>query len=464
MLQPDPRDDLRAADRLFVAGRYHEALHAYLRLAPSLPVAQLRVGMVQTLRAERGPAERALRSAMERGLSPADYHLALLYLGQALAVDGRYALAQHTWQLMEDCRSFAACGYRGYGRLLAAEAAFQQSEDRQAEAGFRAALAEPLPQAWAVHAHYRLAMLLAAHEPAAALEALTTPVASPAPTQPLVAPLLPALETAPAQLAAVLDAPADQRLQLLGQIYLAQGRLDLAEAQFSQIAADSPYAHAAAAYSAYTHWRAGATDLGLTRLAELVAANPDAARPRALLALVHLSAANDDAAYEAIEALAELLVNEADLELAWASWYTARREYHLASLAYDRAIAAATEQQQGDYAILAARFHLATTYELCQVGWPMAELAARERPNHAEALTLVAAHRYRCGAFADAISAAQAAQAAGAGAEAAYYEGQAHQALGANAQARQALIRAADMAPASVWRERAEEALRYVGP
>ncbi|NTU86254.1 MAG: hypothetical protein HGA45_44160, partial [Chloroflexales bacterium] len=36
IFRPDPRDQLRAAERLFVAGRYHEALAAYGPLAPRL--------------------------------------------------------------------------------------------------------------------------------------------------------------------------------------------------------------------------------------------------------------------------------------------------------------------------------------------------------------------------------------------------------------------------------------------
>ncbi|PDW04157.1 hypothetical protein CJ255_04830 [Candidatus Viridilinea mediisalina] len=462
IVQPDPRDELRAADRLFVAGRYHEALGVYLSLAPRLPVAQLRVGMVQTIRGERVPAERALRSSMQRGLVHADYHLALLYLGQALAADGRYALAQHTWQLMEDCRSAAACTYRAHGRLLAGEAAFQQGNDTQAEVWFRAALAEPLPHRWAVVARYRLALLRAAWEADVALDYLTQPIGISGPAQPLLAPLMPMLATTPAQLAAILEAPNEQRWLLLGQLYVAQERFELAEAQFAQVPAESPYGTAAAAYTAYIHWRTGATEQSLARLTDLVVANPEATQPRLLLILVHLSSANEEAARAEIEGLSELGVDEADIEIAWANWYSARREYNLASLAYDRAIAAAPEDRRGEYALLAARFHLATTYELCAVGWPMAEVAARERPDHAEALTLVAAHRYRCGAFADAISAAEAAQVAGPNAEAAYYAGQALAALGSNAEAREALIRAADIAPASVWRERAEDALRYV--
>jgi Flp pilus assembly protein TadD len=48
-------------------------------------------------------------------------------------------------------------------------------------------------------------------------------------------------------------------------------------------------------------------------------------------------------------------------------------------------------------------------------------------------------------------------------AEAAYYLGRALAALGDAVGARQALVQAADAAPASVWRERAERQLALLG-
>ncbi|MEI8167285.1 MAG: hypothetical protein WCG26_12950, partial [Chloroflexales bacterium] len=57
--QPAPPDPLGAADRLFADGHYYAALAAYESLAPQLPVAQLRLGMVRVLRGERISAERA---------------------------------------------------------------------------------------------------------------------------------------------------------------------------------------------------------------------------------------------------------------------------------------------------------------------------------------------------------------------------------------------------------------------
>jgi hypothetical protein len=457
-----PRDELREADLLLGAGRYYEALAAYGRLAPASPAAELRLGMVRAIRGERAPAERAIRAAMQRGLPSADYHLGLLYLGRALADDGRDDLAAATWLLLEDCRTPDACAYRAPGRLLAAEEALARGEYGPAEAGLRAALDEPLPAAWADYGRYRLALLLAADYPADALALLAPPERGAAAEVPLLAPLLPSSGAGPGELAAALTAPAAQRPQLLGQLYLGQGLFGLATAQFAQIDPASPAGLGASAYAAYTRWRAGDLDAGLDHLEALVAAHPADPQARMLLALAYLTADDSAAARAQIDVVAQLSANDPDLELAWASWHAARREYDQASLAYNRALGAAPREHLGDYALMAARFHLATTYELCAVGLPMAELATREHPASAEAWSLAAAHRYHCGQFAAADEAAAMAQQAGAGSEAAYYQGVALAALGERDAARDALIRAADLAPASSWRRRAEIALEYL--
>lgn len=459
-LRPDPRDALRAADRLFAAGRYHEALAAYARLSPELPAAQLRLGAIRAVRGEQLPAERAIRAAMGRGLADHDYHLGLLYLGEALADSGRAALAADTWRLVEDCRSPAACAARGPARALAAEAALRAGDYLGAAAGFRAALDARPPSDWAELARYRLALLRASDNPAAALSFLEPPPGQrPAPADPLLAPLLPQAGDGPGRLAAVLAAPAADRPQLLGQLYLGLGLFGLAEGQFARIDPAGPDAVGAAAYAAYTSWRAGDAAASLARLETLVREHPAEPRARTLLALAYLGAAAPDAARDQIDAVARLTPGDPDLQLAWASWHAARREYDLASQAYAQALAAAAPAERGRYALLAAEFHLATTFELCERGLPLAEEAAAALAQDAAALTALAAHHYHCGGFAAAAQTARAAQAAGAGPDAAYYLGAALAALGDRPAARAALIRAADLAPASDWRRRAEQVL-----
>jgi tetratricopeptide (TPR) repeat protein len=460
LLRPDPRDQLRAADRLFGTGRYHEALAAYNTLASALPAARMRLGAVRVLRGEPLAAERDLRAAMQAGIPDRDYHLALLYLGRALADDGRPALATATWRLAEDCRSSAACAARAPARVLAAGEAMARGETAAAAAGLLAALAEPLPPGWAALARYRLALLRAPDDPAAALAILEAPAGATSPPQdPLVAPLLPALGDGPAQLTAVLAGSAEARPQLLGQIYLGLGLYALAEDQFARVDPTGPDAVGAAAYAAYTRWRAGDVEGGRARLEALVAAHPGEPRARTLLALAYLATDAPDAAREQLDAVAALTPSDPDLQLAWASWHAARREYDQAALAFERALGQAPPTERGRYALLAARFHLATTYELCERGLPLAEEAGAALGAEPGAQATLAALSYRCGRYEQAAAAAREAQAAGASPEAAFYLGAALVALDDAPAARTALIAAADLAPASDWRRRAEEEL-----
>jgi len=456
---PDAREELRAADARFAQGRYHEALGRYAPLAAALPAAELRLGLVRALRGERDAAERALRSAMQRGLAPADYQLALLYLGRVLADDGRPALAARTWRLADDCRGPRACALRAPARLLAAEESLRAGDYGAAEAAYAAALAEPMPPGWAPLARYRLALLRAPRDPAAARAELAAPPDPAAPRDPLLAPALPGAAAGAGQLAAVLAEPVERRPQQLGQLYLALGLYGLAEEQFARVDPAGPDAAAAAAYAAYTRYRAGDAAGGLARLEGLVARQPDEPRARTLLALAYLSNADAEAAAGEIESVARLAPGDPDIQLAWASWHAARRDYAEAGLAYGRAVALAPATERGRYALLAARFHLATTYDQCEAGLPLAEQAGAALPADGPALTTLAALRYHCGQFAAAADAARAAQARGAGPDAAYYLGAALAALGDRPAARAALIAAADLAPASIWRERAELAL-----
>lgn len=458
ILAPDAREALRTADRVFAEGRYHEALQRYAPLAPELAGAQLRLGIVRALRGERSAAERAIRQAMQRGLSLVEYQLGLIYLGRVLAEDGRTALAAQTWQLAEDCRSPQACAYSAPARLLAGEEALRQGDYGAAEAAYSAALAQPMPPGWAELARYRLAQLWAPRSAERALAELAGPPDPTGPPDPLLAPALPTAAD-PAQLAAILAEEPARQPQLLGQLYLAQGLYGLAEDQFAKVDPRGPDAIAAAAYAAYTRYRAGDAASGRARLEALVEQYPAEPRARTLLALAYLTADASDEAAEQIESVARLTPHDPDIQLAWASWYVARRDYAEAALAYDRAVALAPEAERGRYALLGARFHLATTYELCEAGLPLAEMAGAALPSDAAALSTLAALRYHCGSFAQAAEAARSAQDLGAGPDAAYYLGAALAALGERADARAQLIRAADLAPASIWRERAELAL-----
>lgn len=463
IFQPDLRDDLRQADQLFRTAHYHAALQRYVDLTAKHESAEikLRLGMIRVVRGEYDLAERALRHATTLGLREADHNVAALYLGQVLIERGQPLGALRTWAQIGSCdRQAALCRYDGPRRVLRAEWSLRQGDYAAAETDFRAALALGLPADWHALATYRLSLLESARTPEATLARLTQAEApATAPADSLLTPLLPAPRGTPDELRTALAADPALRPQLLGRIYLDQDLYGLAEAQFSQVAPDSPNALAAAAYAAYTRWRAGDRQEGLKRLEQLVQEHPDEPRARTLLALAYLSTEDAAAARTRLDTILALAPSDPDVHLVWANWYVAQRDYVNASAEYQRALVQARPEQRGAYALLVARFHLTNTYELCELGLPAAELAARNLPDNEEAWTTLAAHRYHCNNFAGAVEAARMALTQTPGAAAAFYLGSALTALGDNEAARQTFIQAADLAPASVWRERAEAAL-----
>ncbi|HEX9370979.1 MAG TPA: hypothetical protein VF897_08235, partial [Roseiflexaceae bacterium] len=110
------------------------------------------------------------------------------------------------------------------------------------------------------------------------------------------------------------------------------------------------------------------------------------------------------------------------------------------------------------------RFHVDTSFHVCEAGRDAAEQAARALPGDPRALVALASTRVSCGDPSGArLAAEQALQRDAASAEASYYLGRALAALGDRAAARTALVNAADLAPASTWRERAETQIAALG-
>ena len=472
VFQADLSDDLRRVDALFATGRYHHALaaaEALVARAPRSASALLRLGMVRAVRNEQPLASRALASALGLGLRGREHDLARLYQGRVSAGAGRHDEAAQVW---------ATIGRRSplfaVRRVLEAESLLAIGDYSDAEAAYRAVLLRPLPPEWRSVVHARLAGLRASSDPAGALAELAAIESSGAGVPPpdqalpgldaLIAPLLPVARPDPHQLGAALRAPGTQRAQLLGQLYLDAGWYALAEAQFASVAPNAPGALAAAAYAAYTRWQAGDREGGLRRLEALVAAHPDEPRARSLLALAYLSDNDAPGAQAQLDALRALAPRAPDTHLAWAQWYAARHDYLAAAEEYRRALADAPDDARGIYALAVARFHLDTTLQVCAAGWPAAETAAQLLPGDARAWTALAEARLLCGDPAGARAAAEQALLRDArSAEAAYYLGRALAALGDQAGARTALISAADLAPASAWRERAETQLATLG-
>jgi tetratricopeptide (TPR) repeat protein len=472
--RPDPQDDLRRLDGLFAAARYHEALRAALdltRRAPDFAAGWARLGMLRTIRGEQTWASQALGYAVGLGLQGRDLDLTRLYQARVATAAGQRDEAAQFWRLVSDQSPL----YR-LRRVLEAEGLLAAQDYAGAEAAYRAALlptatrpAATLPPDWRTLAQTRLAALRASSDPATALAELAR-IGAPAPlgllppSDGMASPLLPNTGPDLQRIAAALGAAPEQRTQLLGQFYLDAGWYALAEVQFGAIASNSPGALAAATYAAYTRWRAGAREEGRRQLEALVAARPNEPRARALLALTYLADQDETAARAQLEAVRAMAPAAPDTHLAWAQWYAARHDYITAADEYRRAFNDALPAERGRYALAMARFHVDTALHVCDIGIVAAEESARLLPDEPRTWVVLAAARLGCGETAGARDAAARALArAPTDAEANYYLGRALAALGERTEARRVLIRAADLAPASPWRARAETQLSRLG-
>jgi predicted Zn-dependent protease len=468
VFRPDPHDDLRRADGLFAAGRYHDALAAYRALhvrAPELAAAYAHRGMVHAIRAEQIEAERALARALGLGLGGAERDLVRIYQAQLATNAGRPEEAARLHGLI-DPRS----PYVGVWQILDAERQLRGGDYPAAEAALRAALREALPAEWRTLAHQRLALMRASSDPAAALAELrripqATRAERPLPYETFARPLLPSLAPAPESLAAALAADVAQRAQLLGQIYLESGLYPLAAAQFAAAGAQTgadPLA--AAAYDALVRWRAADRAGTQTALTTLADANPTDARLRVLAALAALAAGDLPTAREQLAAARRITPDSAPVHAALGALYIAERDYIAAAEELASARDRAPPQERGAYALGLARFYVDTTVQVCVEGRPAAVVAAELLPEEAAAWSTLAAAEIACG---DATAAAAAARRALAiapqSAEALYALGRALAAQGDTDGARAALVAAADAAPASEWRARAEAQLSLLG-
>lgn len=457
LFQPDQRDGLRGGDNLFIQGHYYAALDHYQHLAPSA-LRDIRLGMLRTIRGEYAQAERDLRRGLNQQLQPAERSMGLIYLGQVLAMRDQAYAAQ--WALLPPCAANPLmCEALGVAEVLRAAQAQRTHNDAAAYAAYRTALTLLPAGPWYDYAQRWMATLEAERDPTAALSLLQTPTPTYSATNPLLQPLLP--NDAPnrtAILAALTNPPNEQALQL-AELFLAVGRYAPAATWFAQVPKDGPHALAAAVGSAYAHWRLGDQPTALADLEHLVQTHPEEPRLQAMRALAYLAAERTSEVQALIDQLAAAPATAADAALAQASLAVAQRDYVAASVAYQQAIARSTPARRGAIALLVAQFHLTTAYDLCGPGLIAAEIAVTSFPQSAESWATVAIARQRCSTPESAIAAAQRALALAPRADVAYHLGLARIAQGDRGGARIALIQAADLAPASVWRMRAEAVL-----
>lgn len=471
---------LHEAYRLLTEGHYHEAYQQYTELSKlsdntsdNTPASQeaiiaLHLGILHALRGEHIQAEVLIRRALWLGLEDEETHeRALFYLAHSLRQQGLFDDAQQAWAA---ARSDSP--YQGAERLLAGETELQRGNIPQATAAYTEAQAFALPRDWVPLLIYRLSLIEAAANPERARERLnalatgegadTLLRVSPIAPDPLLSPLVPDVSQQIGRLMAILERPDPERHQLLGQFLLDQGYNKLAAQQFSQVPASSDTGLRSAAYAAYARWRAGEVREGVQQLETLVAQHPDEPRPRLLLVLVYLAQNDSDAAHNQLEQLSERHPEMAEVQVTWANWYVLQSDYAGATSAYQQALALASDDERGQYAIITARFHLDTSYNLCDQGRPAADLAVRAAPADPNAWVTLAACAYRCNDMAGAEVAASNALDLGAGVEATFYMGASLIEQGKYEEGRAYLIRAANLSPDSVWRERAEEQLQRV--
>ncbi|NOK63259.1 MAG: hypothetical protein GFH27_549325n33 [Chloroflexi bacterium AL-W] len=470
VFQDDVRDDLRRGDTLFTMKRYHEALTAYHEITyqtPDFAPGFARRGMVEVVRGEHDASAKSFAQAIHLGITGIDHDIARLYQGHVSSMIGRHSEAASFWRTINEQSEIYPLR-----RMLEAESLLRVQDYASAEIIYRDTLQHPLPEEWRVLVHGRLATLRASSDPISAIQELQyidnppdiRGVARLPSFATLTTPLLPQAEPTPQQLAAVLRTNSEERPQLLGQLYLDAGFFALAEAQFIRINPTNPNALSAAAYAAYTRWLAGDQQGGRTRLETLVEQHPEEPRARALLALTYIAQNDAPNAHTQLTIIRSMAPRAPDTHLAWGQWYAAQRDYLAATAAYRQALEDAPLDQQGKYALALARFHADTTIELCDNGQLAAEEAVRLSPDTGAAWTTLAITRFRCEDYVGAQNAAtRALELNPNDVEATYYLGRALALLGDRDGARMALISAADMAPASSWRERAETQLTTLG-
>ena len=462
----DPLDDLRTADRLFATGRYYEALHRYQQLndqAPQFAIAYARRGLLHVVRAEPLAAGHALSRAIGLGIGGVERDLVRLAQAELADDAGQSMQAAQLRAQVADTSPLA-----GLRTILTAEGQIRHAEYAAAERTFTSALGFPLPMIWRQYCFERLALLQAAIDPAGALATLQQASQRPwfehPPTLlPYAAVLLAPQPVSPQALAAALAADPAQRPQLLGQLYLDAGFFALALQQFEQAADTAAGALSAATFIAYTQLRADDPAGAHAALAALAERFPGDIRLHVLAALAALGAADLEQADIHLATAAAIEPDAAALHAARAAWYSRQGEYVAAAAELTYAVQRAPLAEQGAYALALARFYVDTTLRACEAGRPAAEVATGFLPRSATAWSTLAAAEMACADAAAATAAARRALAVDPADPAAhYYLGRALALAGEHAAARSALIAAADAAPASVWRERAEAQITLV--
>jgi tetratricopeptide (TPR) repeat protein len=465
VLWPDPQlAELRAAERLWHAGRVAEALRRYqsLRSAEDAPaLVDTRLAAIELLRGDCSQAQAHAASALRKPTRRDEAAQAHLIAGQCAALRGDLARSQAEWSSV-DPRS----PYRLLTNVLAGEDALRAGLRATAIDRYQAALAAAPAEPWRSFVRLRLALALALDAPESARELLALlPESLPDPA-PETRPLLPlsSLEILrqSRQLAAILAAPGEQHAQLLGQQLLDLDLLRLAILSFEQVPIDEPGRPLAESHAAYARWRLGQTSAAATQLRELVARYPQEPLIATMYATAAINSGDLDGAAAALDAAETRHPLDPAIALVRSDLLVARREYPQAIAERRRARDIARPEARGRYALALAEQHLSLTFRVCDSGVSAAREATTIAAADPRAWQLLAAMLYHCRSYAEAVEAARQ------GLKLAPNDPALHFFLGAalwesrdRDAARPHLIAAADLAPASEWRKRAEQTLGW---
>ena len=452
---------LRTADQLWRDGRATEAWMGYtdLHQADALPpYAQLRLAGLALERGACGDAELIAASILQQPATADDAALAHLIRAECALKRSAPQRAGAEWNAIA-----ASATGDALAQVVQGEHALHNGDLLTAAKHLEAALQHRLPAPWTAFAHLRLAQT--SSDPAAAAQHLAAIPAALPTADPTTRPLLPLrpheLAAQAASVRAVLAASPADHDQIRGQVLLDAELWQLAAAHWDRVAqrdGDDPRAPTYAAYARYQLGERRSATLALRGLGQRFPGDPFIATLRATLVL-ETDDANTAGIY--VERAEAKHGRDPALALVRSDILAAQRRYADALAERRRARDIAPPAQRARYALALAQQHLDLAYNLCDEGIAAAQEATTLAPIDAQAWhTLAAAHRH-CRRYADAIAAAQQGLALAPDDPALhFYAGAALWENGQRDQARTYLLRAADLAPASTWRERAEEILK----
>lgn len=468
VLRPEPATmALREAEYLWQVGRSSEARRQFMQLLAHTQLASVpvRLAQISLLRGECDSAQRYAAQALRGAGTPAgalrrdEAAHAHLVAGQCAALAGNRRYAEAEWAAVDPRSSL-----HPLANLLRGEDALRVADVQAAAQYGLKALESTLGEPARSFAHLRVALALAGDAPAAAEQHVAAiPAALPAAAADIRAYMTLSSEEIvrhARQLEAILGSEPAVRGQLLGQQLLALDLHHLAIARFEGVPPDAPRVVLARAHAAVTRWELGQKDTAVEQLRELVEYAPHNPAVATMFATVALYRGQLDAASAALDVAEGWNPLDPAIMVVRSDVLVARHDFPGAVAERRRAFEVARPAFRGRYARALAELHLRLTYQLCEAGADAARTATLLEPSAVESWRLLGSIVYHCRDFAGAADAARRGlQVAPNDAELEFWLGAALWESGQRRGGTVHLRNAADFAPSSEWRRRAEEIL-----